>query len=254
MFACPTALRLKFAFNYSNLGAVIFGVTFPAYPLEKTFRVEFRLAYPMPKNRKKTCKRFKCFTEKYRKHKGWFRNPGFTHLPCVKPYGKLANLPTGFLPSTRECLKKTNPAEASILACWKSFETSDSWIWLKSIFSTSKLLHQNHTSLPTLESLFCHFESICLKPLINSIWVITFMDKFKKKTLSATNPQFPPYLVPPDASQKSAKLTDPWPAPGCCYHQRIARLETGCCCNYCWWKKSCTDVRNLVNNGINYQP
>lgn len=165
---------------------------------------------PNAQKPKKTCKRFKCFTEKYRKHKGWFRNPGFTHLPCVKPYGKLAKLPTGFLPSTRECLKKTNPAEASILACWKSFETSDSWIWLKSIFSTSKLLHQNHTSLPTLESLFCHFESICLKPLINSIWVITFMDKFKKKHSQPPSPNFHPIWCPQTRrkNQQSSRIHD----------------------------------------------
>ena len=82
MFACPTALRLKFAFNYSNLGAVIFGVTFPAYPLEKTFRVEFRLAYPMPKNRKKNVQAVQVFYWKVQKTQGMVQK-SWVHTPAM---------------------------------------------------------------------------------------------------------------------------------------------------------------------------
>ena len=72
-----------------------------------------------------------------------------------------------------------------------------------------------HTSLPTLEKNVLSLWVNLFKALDKFNMSFTFMDKLKQiPTLSATNPQFPPYLVPPDASQKSAKLTEPWPAPG----------------------------------------
>lgn len=78
-------------------------------------------------------------------------------------------------------------------------------IWLKSIFSTSKLLQSFTLHYLHLKKLLCHFESICLKPLINSIWVITFMDKFKKKNNTLSHQ--PPISTLSGAPRRVAKIS-----------------------------------------------